>query len=313
MAALKKKLYLGVEGGGTKSTAMLVDEQNHIIVQKEGEDLNYHGEEEKTVRRDLSKLLAPLLRKSKNGKLYAVFGLAGLDTKKDETFYRKLVKSVLPPKSIFDVVNDTKTALEACCPNERKRILVISGTGSNVYGENGTKIARSIGWDFVFGDEGSGYDIGTRVLKAAMCSFDGRGQKTIFESLVPKRIGVKTMEDAVPTLYTKLRQIQNMKQYVASFASLLDEAIKDNDRVAIEIRQEAIKALTQGISAVTRKLTIASEKFCLGYVGSVWETPGMRQRFEDEVKKQYPKVCFSKHDDLSVWGAVLLAKKLDRA
>ena len=63
MATPKKKFYLGVEGGGTKSTAMLVDEKNRIIAQKEGEDLNYHGEEEKSVRKDLSELLASLLRK----------------------------------------------------------------------------------------------------------------------------------------------------------------------------------------------------------------------------------------------------------
>lgn len=311
MAIEKKKFYLGVEGGGTKSTAILVDEQSRVIAQKEGEDLNYHGEEEKAVRKDLSKLLAPLLQKSKNGKLYAVFGLAGLDTKKDEAFYRGLVKSVLPPKTIFDVVNDTKTALEAHCPNERKRILVISGTGSNVYGENGAKTARSIGWgDFALGDEGSGYDIGTKVLKAAMRSFDGRGKKTIFESLVPKRMGVATIEDTVATFYKNLRRLQNMKRYVASFAYLLDEGIKNNDRVAIEIRQETIEALMQGISAVTRKLAISNKEFCLGYVGSVWKTPGIRQIFEDVVKKQYPKVCFSKNDEPSVWGAVLLAKKL---
>src|SRR3989344_1185315 len=311
MAIEKKKFYLGVEGGGTKSTAMLVDEKNRIIAQKEGEDLNYHGEEEKSVRKDLSELLASLLRKSKNGKLYTIFGLAGLDTKKDETFYRGLVKSALPPKSIFDVVNDTKTALEARCPNEQKRILVVSGTGANVYGENGAKTARSIGWgDFVLGDEGSGYDIVTKILKAAMRSFDGRGQKTIFESLVPKKMGVETIEDAVATFYKNLRRLQNMKRYVASFAYLLDEGIKNNDRVAMEIRKEAIEALLQGISAVTRKLAMVNEAFCLGYVGSVWKTPGMRQRFENEVKKQYPKVCFSKNDDPSAWGAVLLAKKL---
>ena len=54
MATLKKKFYLGVEGGGTKSTAMLVDEDDDIIMQRIGKALNYHSEGKESAKNNIS-------------------------------------------------------------------------------------------------------------------------------------------------------------------------------------------------------------------------------------------------------------------
>ena len=308
---MKQKFYLGVEGGATKSTAILADETSHVLGERKGKALNYHNIGERNVRDNLANLISPLLKKAHGGFIYAVLGSAGVDTAKDKAVYLKIMHSVLPKGSTLRVVNDTKIALEVRCPKEKNRVIVISGTGSNVYGENGTSSAESVGWGFLLGDEGSGYEFGLKALKAAMQSFDKRGEKTILEKLTVQKFGGKTMLDVIPAFYKEVsNERRNTTRYVASFAPLLDEAILQKDPVALTIREQGVEELFQGVSAVAKQLGIAEAEFCLGTTGSLWKMTGLKEQFRKKIKKHFPKVCFSTNTDPGVWGAVLLAKKL---
>lgn len=307
----KKVFYLGVEGGGTKSAAILADENLKIAGERDGKAINYEAWPERIVRANLTYLLAPFLRKTKDAELYGVFGLAGVETPKDILFYKKLIHSLLPRGVRFDVVNDAKIALEAHCKDSENRVLVISGTGSNVYGENGKDTARTIGWGFLLGDEGSAHDIGLRGLKSAMRSWDGRGRKTILESLVLQKAKTKTMDDFIPKIYYDLvERNQNMKSYVASFAPLVDEACEQNDEVALSIREVAAEELAHGVAVVAEKLNFKEKSFCLGMVGSVWNMRGLKGIFQQKVKDRCPNVHFSRSEVAPAWGGVLLAKEL---
>lgn len=312
MAKTKEVFFLGVEGGGTKSTAILVDEKGATRTTKVGKALNYHSLGKAQTQRNLKSLLDPILKKASQGKIRAVFGLATLDTPKDARAYEGIVRSVLPRYSTFQLVNDTKVALEARCPEKKDRIIVISGTGANVYGESGRKKANAIGWDFVLGDEGSGYFIGLQVLKTFMQSFDGRTKKSILEKLVLRESGSKTLNDFYAAFYQRINtNPQSMKYYIASFAPLIDEALEKKDAAAMEIRSKAVGELVRGVSAVAKKIGITPTKsFCLGVQGSQWQMPGFQKEFEKEIKKQFPNAEFSANTDSGAWGAVLLAKKL---
>ena len=305
------EFYLGVEGGATKSTAILADGER-ILAQRTGKSLSYHNIGEAAVKKNLQTLLSPFLKKGSGTKLYAVLGFAGLDTKRDKEIYRKIVGSVLPKNSVFEVVNDAHIALEARCPGEQNRILVISGTGSTVLGQSKNKEAKSIGWDFLFGDEGSGYEIGTKVLKSAIQSWDGRIQKTVLEDLVLKEAHCKTMEEFMPKIYHMFRnQPGALKHSVADFGKIIDQALEQNDWRAREIRDEAVAGLLQGVRAVAQRLDIQDARFCIGLMGSVWKMPGLKEQFKKAVGKEFPLALFSEKQEPGAWGAVMLAKKLD--
>jgi N-acetylglucosamine kinase-like BadF-type ATPase len=314
MQKTKEVFYLGVEGGATKSTAILTNENGTKRVTRIGKSLNYHALGKNETKQNLASLLKPLIKKVEGGKIRAVFGLAGLDTPKDARIYETMIKATLPRYSAFQLVNDTKIALEARCPNTKDRFLVISGTGSNVYGESGRKKAFAIGWDFILGDEGSGYAIGQKVLKAFIQSFDGRTEKSILEKLVLQETGSKTFNDFYSKFYQRISaDSKSMKYYIASFAPLIDEALRKKDPIAIAIRQEAVWELARGVSAVAKKIGITPAKsFCVGLTGSQWKMPGFRDRFENVIKKRFPKAEFSQNTDSGAWGAVLLAKKLNK-
>ena len=305
----KSKFYIGVEGGATKSEAILTDENLKVLRREKGKALNYITFSKRVVRENLVALVGPFLKIAREGKVYAVLGLASLNTPQDEMFYKRLVRSVLPQGAVFNVMNDPKIALEARCCGEKNSILVIAGTGSKVYGESNGRTAASVGWDFVLGDEGSGYDLGLKALRAATRAWDGRGKKTVLYDLILERENSKKMEDFMPKFYSDLFK-KNMKFHIASFAPLIDEAIKQNDKVACLLRDEAAAELATGVRAVSAKLGFQNKSFCLGTMGSIWKMPGFEEVFKKQVQKICPKVRFSGNTDSGAWGAVLLAKKL---
>lgn len=304
-----KILYLGVEGGATKSAAVLTDENLNILEEKQGKALNYHSLNKNAVERNLKALIDTFKKRFEGSKLKAVFGLASVDTLKDEIFYNKLISSVLPKGVEFKVVNDTRIALEATCLGKKNRIIVIAGTGSNVYGENGKEHANAIGWDLL-GDEGSGYYFGLKALQAVAKAFDGRIEKTELTNLVLDSEKSKSFEDFLPLFFEKVMGEQGAKYYVGSFAPLVDRAVEKGDKEAIKIRDEGARELAFGVYTVAKKLGFDDKNFCLGLNGSQWKMPGLKEVFIEEVLKLCPKAEVSASDKSGVWGAILLAQNM---
>lgn len=305
MKAIKSKIYvIGVDGGGTRTTAVVADLDGKILKKARGESINYHGVGEKRAGAHLHKLLKNFLKKYWVGAV--VIGFAGLDTKKDYEIYQRIVKRVLPSRIKFFICNDTKTALEAAC-DTKSRLLIISGTGSNVYGEYGEKGTRAGGWDFLLADEGSGFEFGMKAARAAIRSFDGRGPKTILEKLVLKKNGSKAMTDFIPKVYEIWhKKPQTFKQYIASFAPVVDEAYKKRDKIAKQIIEEGAEELFLGARAVIKKLKTQNQPLCVGYVGSNFKAPLLKELLSREIKKLAPKAYFV-HDVEPAQGAVKIA------
>lgn len=302
------EFFLGVHGGATYSFAMLVDAEQELG-RYEGKGLNHHNVGVDGFKENLSDLLSMPIAQASGRKLYVALGLAGLDTEADQRTYDKLIASVLPPDTRFVALNDAKSGLEAKCYGHGDRILVISGTGSTVCGENlEGDWATAIGWDYALGDEGSGYRFGDAVVRAAMMSWDGRREKTILMNLVLERVGKESMEDFIKVVYSTLASEKSPKPYIASFAPLLDKAIAAGDLVALQIRENGANELAAGVKAVAKRLKISA--FHLGLEGSVWKMPGLIEMVMSRVREAFPNVTLSESQQEGVEGAVLLAKGL---
>ena len=91
----------------------------------------------------------------------------------------------------LELVTDARAALEGALDG-KPGVVLIAGTGSIAMGINEARtVERSGGWGPTLGDEGSGYDIARQALKAVAASFDGRAPRTV--------------TCAEETLYTPLR------------------------------------------------------------------------------------------------------------
>src|SRR5262249_7030290 len=74
---------------------------------------------------------------------------------------------------------------------------VIAGTGAGaVRVEDGRQVAGADALGWLLGDEGSGFWIGQRVVRAALADLDGRGPSTALTPLMLARLGVPAPSDA---------------------------------------------------------------------------------------------------------------------
>jgi N-acetylglucosamine kinase-like BadF-type ATPase len=304
------KYFIGVDGGATKSSAGVAVADGKIISQKSGPALNYHTLGKNLCERNLRSLLRPLFKKYKRIKR-VVIGFAGLDTKKDLQIYKRIVKKVVPAGVKFSLFNDAEIALADFCPKRAAGILVISGTGSSVYGEFGSRKAKAVGWDFLLGDEGSAYWLGLSALRKTIRSWDGRGKKTILGKLVLKKAGKKDIPSLMPEIYKHWHERpQEFKKYIASFAMLFHRPSLQKDPVAKEIIETAAQELALGVKAVIKRLGIKKELLYVGFIGSAFKNPRLSPLLVAKIKKIHPQTHFV-YNVNPIKGAINLAIKHD--
>ena len=101
--------------------------------------------------------------------------LAGCRSSSDRTRLRALAERVWPRARIF-IGSDLDSGLAAAFGPGGDGILVVSGTGSCVYGRQGMRTARAGGWGHLLGDHGSGYWIAISGLRNAVREYDRNGK-----------------------------------------------------------------------------------------------------------------------------------------
>ena len=135
---------------------------------------------------------------------------------------------------------------------------VIAGTGAGaIRVEDGRQVAVADGLGWLLGDEGSGFWIGQRVVRAALADLDGRGPSTTLTPLLLARLGVPAPSDAgdrepIIALVRALYGAAPVR--LADHARLVFEA--HGDETADRILDDAAAALAQTLDAV-RSPTVA--------------------------------------------------------
>ena len=171
----QRPFTLGIEGGGTRTVALMADVTGKMILRREFAPgnlrlLDDHG-------------LASLLRSI--ARAFSVpdavgLGLAGARTKGDRARVSKIAAKTWKNVPVR-VTHDLDMALTAACNGRRRprpvaSILVLSGTGSCCFGRASDGRAAKIGgWGHILGDKGSGFEIGLRGLKAVVFYLDRDG------------------------------------------------------------------------------------------------------------------------------------------
>ena len=240
---------LGVDGGGTKTLALLGDLNGNLLARGMSGPSNYNAVGFDAACSALESAIR-MARKDHHGEIVALcLGLAGTGRKEDvERFQNWAVQKY--PKTAVKVVSDAEILLMAGVPSG-PALALICGTGSIVYGRKITgELIRAGGWGYLFGDEGSGYAIGVATLRAVMQAYDGRGSETLLSELVLERFALS----APPDLVRKLYGAESPRSDVASLTDLVEQAAGGGDSVAIAILEESSQELARAIAAIYPKL-----------------------------------------------------------
>ena len=161
-------------------------------------------------------------------------GIAGVDRPDDATIVRAIMKRIGYKAKVI-VVNDALVALEAGAPRQ-PGVVIISGTGSISYGRNAEgEAARSGGWGYVLGDEGSGYWIGRSALRAVLREADKRGPKTVLTRMLLEHFGVGQAQGLIHEVYhTNLKPAA-----IGALARSVQRAYLEGDQAAVGILRAA--------------------------------------------------------------------------
>src|SRR5579872_664736 len=189
--------YLGIDGGGTKTTCAVGDETRLVASATAGPS--------NIVRVGESEARESLLRSVRQACAAAgiapdevvrtCVGGAGAARPELAAVVRRILAEVLATP--IDVVGDMQTALEAAF-DSGPGVIVNAGTGSFAYGRDRQgKTLRAGGWGFAIGDEGSAHWIGrsaVNLLLRASDRFDGMAESPLAKALF-KAWGVFSLGD----------------------------------------------------------------------------------------------------------------------
>jgi N-acetylglucosamine kinase-like BadF-type ATPase len=261
-------LFLGVDGGGTKTHIVLLDMKKTVV----GEA--YSGASN-PLRVGIEKAAANIFAAVdkacdeaglNQGDIVGIeCGLAGVRRADLRQLLRRLVSQRFSIKTV-EVVTDAEIALFAATGGEQG-LCVIAGTGSVCIGQNSEgKKAIAGGWGPLAGDEGGGAGIARRALQAVAKASDGRGQLTELSDLAVDYFRAGRLEDLSVAIYAP--QIDNAR--IAGFARLVVETAQAGDRVAISVLDEAGRELGLAAKAVIKELKMERRKFPVGYVGGIF-------------------------------------------
>lgn len=282
-----RRALLGVDGGGTKTHAVILDMNLDVI----GQGLSGPSNPLRVGIANACAAIREAIDKAceeakirRSDIVAAEIGLAGARRRELRVRMRESLKTLGIGE--VAVTSDADIALYGATQGA-PGLVVIAGTGSNCCGINGRgKKACAGGWGPIAGDEGGGAWIARRALRAIAHATDGRGPATTLTEVACAYFHVSDPSDLSTAIYAPT--ITNER--LAGFGRDVVAAAKAKDRIAREILAEGGRELGLAAIAVIRTLKLEDEEFPVGYVGGVFAAAGelVLACMREEIKEVAP-------------------------
>ncbi|MCK4781570.1 hypothetical protein KAS79_01445 [Candidatus Parcubacteria bacterium] len=298
-----KKYIIGVDGGGTKTLAVLADLQGKILKKaKTGPSNPRNIGVEKSVL-NLAQGIKKVIKDTKKDKIISIF-VALPAIEEEYKFKKKKIKAKLGSilkisQNKISVASDQIIAFKSGT-DKKNGIVLIAGTGCVAHGWRGKKQSKISGWGYL-GDEGSAFWAGQKTYQAILKDLGGRGAKTLITKLVFRKLKIKNKESFVKKIYS------NPTKSIPLLTIFTDEAAIKKDKIACNILKQAGQELALAVNTVIKKLNFQKQSFPLVLVGSMFKSKILLDTVKKEVKKTAPKAEFIRPKNKPVAGAVKLA------
>ncbi|MBC8446734.1 MAG: ATPase [Chloroflexi bacterium] len=260
-------VFLGVDGGGTKTAAVLLDGNGRELGRAVSGPSNHYSVGPAVAEASLREAIHQVLASAGLAvtEVAAIgLGMAGVDRPGD----REVVQAMLSHIGSFArvvIANDAEAALVGGV-GRRHGVVLIAGTGAIAYGVNGRGEARRAdGWGYLLGDEGSAHWIGVQGLHAVARAHDRRGPATELTNRLISYLGLSDVNALVTFVYDDGFGVPQL----AGLALLVSQAARAGDAVAQSILREAGRWLGNAACAVIRGLDMTGEAFEVVLTGAV--------------------------------------------
>jgi len=305
-----KKNVLGIDGGGTRTRAAIMDEEGSILGICVGSTSNYDDIGVDAARENIRQVVNGARESAgiSTDHFDAVFlGIGGVSSAADRAIVKKMALDLhLAPEKFIGADHDIRIALAGGLSG-RPGIVQIAGTGSSCYGRNAEGQSwRSGGWGPLLADEGSGYWFGIEAMKAATRASDGHLSSTTLLPIVLDYLNLKDIDAIMHRVYA-----ENMsRSEIACLSPLLINAAKEGDAVSLEIVETGVQNMAECVSIVAHKLNLLDQ--CeLSLTGGVFQAGNfIIERMRSAVQERIPQCTVEMAELPPVVGSCLLALDL---
>ena len=295
-------LYLGIDGGGTKTKFLLGDDRN-VLAEATAAGSNVLRSGEAAVRETLT---AGVREVCANGGVEGsevartVAGIAGSSNRQVHDTLVAILREVVGGEVL--VVGDMVVAHHAALEGQ-PGILVNAGTGSIAYGRNAAgETARAGGWGFAISDEGSGHWIGRVAVASAMRCFD-TGKELGFLHHLMAALKVEEPQDLAR--FANSTANPDFAKVFPAVVLLADQG----DVTAHKILQHAGEELACLCEAVQSRIFGAEDATLVAAAGGVFRnSTAVFESFQRTLHEHSPKAEVFIADGEPVDGALELAR-----
>ncbi len=260
MSAPPRRRALGIDGGGSRTRAALVDGSGRVLGRGESGPAHLCDAALESVRASLDAARREAWRaagEEPRAADAAFLGVAGAgDATVRATLERIAVELELARPGAVRVDTDLRAALAGGLGGESEPgIVVVAGTGSACYGRAHGREARAGGWGSLADDAGSGYDLGRRAIAACLRAHDGRGEPTALTRRVLVALGASDWRELVGSL-----DARRDRRRVAQLAPLVLAAKAEGDAIAHAIVAAGADELALAAAAVACALELEAPR-----------------------------------------------------
>lgn len=298
-------IYVGVDGGGTKTKLMLYEDDHkraETIVGPVMIDKEFLNTSIKNVTNGID-LLFEISGLSKTiDSLY--LGLSGNANIENITIFKNALQhqAIMTKTKVF-IENDIHCAYEAACSG-RPSIALIIGTGSVGFAMNELGQTHRVGGVNMFeGDLGSGYDIGMKTLRYLSKCFDGRLEKSPMMNKMLEEFKISNYQDLSKLFYEYAQD----RTKTASIAKLTYQYLISGDLIAYKIFDEAALDILDIVMALSNHFKGFHKE--IGIIGGLGNQPLYFKMIKDKILNFDSNYWVHSADLDPCLGAVNLAKK----
>lgn len=305
-------IFVGIDGGGSKTSWVAVFDDGRLGGNGVLGPSNMHS----VGQAGMTAVLKAIIEKVRETTHVQTFdwvniciGLSGIDRFQERTVVEGALKELGVKR--YRLETDAAIALAGATAGE-PGVVVIAGTGSLAYGVGpGGRKAKSGGWGYLLGDEGSGYYIGRAAISAALKAHDWRGPKTRLNELLLKHFALERMEAMYQLAYHRgLTRVE-----VAAVTRVVVQAAAEGDMVSQLILDEAGNELAIAAAAVRAQLGLkGDDPGIVVTVGGVFEKSArVREAFVERLSERCPGAKVIWPEFQPAVGAISLAMEMKGA
>ncbi len=291
---MAKRYYIAADGGGTKLLAVLYDEDRAVVRSARTRGTNTLFRPKEAVLSEAEELAGELIPPEVSAVEGVDFSIVGDSSPYLDAFRRRC--------TLGDVRGHGEGHVALASAGVRYGVAAQAGTGSDAFFIQPGVNTGVGGWGMVLGDEGGGFDIGLKTLRAAVWSQDGRGEKSVLPDLLKEAWGMKDLWEMV----NRVSGNPDMRSLVASVTHITEKAAAMNDPAAVAIYQSAGHELALQVLAAVRN---GGGTFTGPVIASGGAWKGSRHMFEtfrSEVAAVHPEAEIRFPDFEPLVGSVIL-------